>query len=68
MTLNLQDMNVIKQLLQDMDLDLEELTQLMEEILTISRLSLTSEENPTAEIPINSCIDKKRKQSRIDYR
>ena len=52
-----QDISEIKLLLEDMDVDLEELTQLMEEILTISRLSLTSEKIPSSSVSIKESIE-----------
>ena len=47
------DPEELMSLLQGMDIDLDELTKLMEEILTISRLSMNSETIPTCHLPIN---------------
>lgn len=52
MALNGSKLEEIQSLLNDMDVDLDELTELMEEILTISSFNLTAVEVPTGEIEL----------------
>ena len=47
----------INELLHDMDTDLEELIELMEQILTISRLSMTSTTIPTHKLSVATTIE-----------
>ncbi len=55
MLLNTQDESIRNPLL-DMDADLEELTHLTEDILTISRLKLSSQDIPVAEIALDKML------------
>lgn len=57
MALNSGKVDEIQPLLQDMDVDLEELTELMEEILTISSFNLSAVQVPTGAVEIVSLLN-----------